>query len=122
MLKTQEPTEIKHNVVDGPYNELPDLGLSHPTNFAILRTMGGAEFASSNADTFMDMGDLPLVQESDLPRSSLVPSQDQDSMFNFEAASTWDMIALGLEEPLPDQEIIDEMYVSQRARQLRSSI
>ncbi len=122
MLKTQDPIEINHNVVDGPHNDLPDLGLPHATNLATLRTIGGAKFGSSNADTFMDMGELPLVQESDLPRPLLVPPQDQDSMFNFEEASTWDMIALGLEEPLPDQEIIDEMYVSQRTRQVRSLI
>lgn len=29
---------------------------------------------------------------------------------------TWEMIGLGLEEPLPPQETIDELYVSMQAR------
>lgn len=112
MLKTQDPIEINPNVVDGPQSHLPDPGLPHATNLATLGRPLSTELSSSNVNTFMDMEDLQLVQEPDFLRSSLVPLPDQDSMFNFEETYSWDMIALGLEEPLPDQGIIDDMCVN----------
>ena len=62
---------------------------------------------------------VPFTNSIDAPRSSpegeinniqsndtfLAPGLDRTGNFG------WDMISLGLEEPLPDREIIDELYV-----------
>lgn len=56
-------------------------------------------------------GEINYIQSS---QTFLTPGLDRTGNFG------WDMISLGLEEPLPDREIIEELYVLNLA--LNSSI
>jgi hypothetical protein len=77
-----------------------------------------ADFNITNPDIAMSGGDID-TRWSGFPADSPQLPMD-DSTFNAslnmgmtidETNFTWEMIGLGLEEPLPPQETIDELYV-----------
>lgn len=102
MLKSQEPTTTSPSTSNASGAGLrtaptPDLNVSSPNigvdgerwryNNDAQPTLNGMGF-SANIGMGMGLDDFP---------------------------STWEMIGLGIEEPLPLQEVVDELYVFQQA-------
>lgn len=52
------------------------------------------------------------VEEFNFAGTGNMPGMGMENMSNLPNNFTWEMIGLGLEEPLPPQETIDELYAS----------
>lgn len=102
LLKTQDPPEpvqtsstaypdpsqstLQHG---GPFQGAPNISLSASDVNSVPQMLSSA-FGSAQSE--------PMIPDPSLG----IPSDDEFS---------WEMIGLGLDEPLPTQEVIDEMWV-----------
>lgn len=77
--------------------------------------------APLNEDSFISLPDISgLAGEMDgsMPTSNAASTSQQGQMFfppsqqSIPDDPSWDLISLGLEEPLPTQDVIDELYVA----------
>ena len=79
-----EPDMLQQTIVETPFNTMPN---------------GNGSFTASN-----------MMPEAMTGTSDFTPNMDFVLDDNF----SWEMIGLGLEEPMPTQEAIDELHVSPR--------
>lgn len=94
LLKTQEVNPSHNSQGNGTNVAAPQEFVSIPET---------APFTNSiDAPMSSPEGEINNIQSS---QTFLTPGLDRTGNFG------WDMISLGLEEPLPDREIIDELYV-----------
>ncbi len=109
MLKSQEPSASKAS----PIPHGPSFQLGHTNSSGLLATL--------NADFGVTNPDIAVVNDRDperwrFPGESPQPVMDEMGFnsqldMNMDQTFTWEMIGLGLDEPLPPQETIDELCV-----------
>jgi hypothetical protein len=112
MLKTQEPAS---KTPDMSRPSFPLSNAAHSHNSGLLGT--------PNADFGVTNPDIGVVNDRDHERwhfpgdSPQPPMEDMtfdpnlNMTMTMDPTFTWEMIGLGLDEPLPPQETIDELYV-----------
>ena len=62
------------------------------------------------AQMFQPMADtIPMFDQNDLTASLNAMGQFQDPSLGYEEPVSWDMISLGLEEPLPTNEVAADL-------------
>ena len=102
-----------------PSSKVQDL--PHRPNFPHVagHSSGSGSFGTPNADFVVPRADIAVVNDRDherwhFPGDSPQPIMDEiygPSMDMPEDPNiTWEMIGLGLDEPLPPQEMIDELH------------
>lgn len=112
MLKTQEPVPPAKEVAPGSFTSTNASGTTP-------RTIPAADFGIANgpinivngvgAERWGFNGDSPVQQP---PMDDLTFTGDMNMGMGIDDSTfTWEMIGLGLEEPLPPQETIDELWV-----------
>lgn len=109
LLKTQDPAD-----------QTPGNPASSRTGSRQNTTAGNTGFQNSSNDLDFIMGDqdaIPDILDTSDPFNAaasqpnlgaMYPEQDQFG-FGAEDPFTWELIGQGLEEPLPTQEVIDEL-------------
>jgi hypothetical protein len=95
LLKTQEPDNV---TVPQPKEHAFPVGLSKEPAGAEMHVMGSMNNSLSPTEGPTATGQMSFTPER------------MDAANNF----AWDMISLGLEEPFPAREVIDELYVCSR--------
>lgn len=111
-LKTQDSNKPKNT------NESDPHGLTETVfeNGEPMRT-GMQRLLPAPSYDSMPTNDSPM-----LPITNVAPEMMQDSEFipnmdfNLDPNFSWEMIGLGLEEPMPTQEAVDELYDSSPSR------
>ena len=93
----------------------PEVQPSNPPAMPVSTSQSGASYGSfdpiaMNADVSMPMdGLLPTTNNFEpSPTMNMIPDIDLAIDENF----SWEMIGLGLEEPLPTQDAVDELWVT----------
>ncbi|CAG7957386.1 unnamed protein product [Penicillium salamii] len=93
------PPQLLENTFNAPLGDEPIMPLPDLSDLGELGGFGGDmdnSFQSQNAPVVGQMG-----------QSTFVPVQHTGPSGN----SQWDLISLGLEEPLPSQDVIEELYI-----------
>lgn len=105
LLKTQEPAPVTATEISN--TSYISTGVSNIGLQSILNPITGLSVESVNPERWRYNGDSPQAPIDNLgfPGDLNMGMGLEDSTF------TWEMIGLGLEEPLPPQETIDELYV-----------
>ena len=111
LLKTQDGPSTSQDgsrtlpvSIDGPAKQQPSQRAAATANFTVADASIGIA-SSRDMDRWPFNGESPNggVDEFNFGSSMALNMGDADSTF------TWEMIGLGLEEPLPPQETIDEL-------------
>ena len=110
LLKTQDPTE-----------QPSDTPAPVRVNFGQGTTAGRTVFPNSGNDLDFTMDDRDAIPDVVTPsdpfnvtasQSNLGRLDPQDALeFGADDVFSWELIGQGLEEPLPSQEVIDELFV-----------
>ena len=105
MLKTQNPQDGATNESTMNYTDPNRDSMLGQTGFDNTSANGGINFTLSSdvlgQDTFDGTTQPPL------------DSMPLDAPFPADAPLTWEMIGLGIDEPLPPEDVVDELYVTQ---------
>ena len=111
MLKTQDGTATSPDTskslpisVDGPTKQPQNQRAAATANFTVTDPSIGIA-SSRDMDRWHFNGDSPNGVIDDFNFNSSIGMD----MGNVDSTFTWEMIGLGLEEPLPPQETIDEL-------------
>ncbi|KAI9891827.1 MAG: hypothetical protein M1814_002392 [Vezdaea aestivalis] len=114
LLKTQDPSDLDNTAQTIPDREGDTSnGDVAPTQPDFISTHEGVNFAIGQRDE----SPLRQIDSSDDPEPSLtLDTENLQNMMDFDIGlgsdtMSWEMLSLGLEEPLPAQEIIDELEV-----------
>lgn len=98
--------------------------MPHRPSFPIAgHSSSSGAFGTPNADFVVQRADIAVVNDRDherwhFPGDSPQPVMENHMAFDpnlgmtMDPTFTWEMIGLGLDEPLPPQETIDELYVT----------
>jgi hypothetical protein len=105
LLKTQEPQGIEEEMPNAPEPVMTN-GVSDSSTF--ISTNEGINFAIGDRDPSISGFD-PTQAFSDLNNMGEVPDMLSWNTDIGVDPMSWEMIGLGLDEPLPAQEIIDDL-------------
>ncbi|OHE90981.1 fungal specific transcription factor [Colletotrichum orchidophilum] len=117
LLKTQDPPAVPANPSSNISHNLDATAANHsrttaaPTSYSIPNSTLGLG-ADHDIDRWRFNGESPQAQNAAAPPMDDFNFNSNMSMGMGNAGSnfTWEMIGLGLEEPLPPQETIDELH------------
>lgn len=107
LLKTQDTQEPSPSATQPIFPENEQNGFLQNTSF--VSTHEGINFAINNREGTTNMLDIPELYQSAAPQTDFTAIPEFGGSINFDDTMSWEMIGLGLDEPLPSQEIIDEL-------------
>lgn len=94
-MQRTSPPERQENTFTAPFPEEPTLALP---DFSAL----GSDIGSA----------IPVSNIPDTSNPAQIFYPEPPHVPNIPADQHWDLISLGLEEPLPPQDVIDDLYVA----------
>ncbi|KAK5651768.1 hypothetical protein OQA88_11730 [Cercophora sp. LCS_1] len=102
-------TKALPTTIDATTAQPPNQHAAAAANFTVTDPSIGIA-SSRDMDRWHFNGDSPSGGIDDFNFNSTIPLNIPGSIGNVDSNFTWEMIGLGLEEPLPPQETIDELH------------